>query len=526
MTLEDQTWIEFIASRSDELLLRTGEHLMLTSVSTILAIIIGIAIGIIAFQQKALRAPIIGFVGILQTIPSLAMLVFLMTICGHIGPLPALIALTLYALLPIVRNTLAGLTNVPESTILAARGMGMTDLQQLVLVRIPIASPYIVSGIRTAAVVAVGIATLAAFVGAGGLGEFINRGLALSNTPLILLGALPAALLALVADGTFAAAEWGIQPVLYQEDKKKDRQQRVTRALALSLPLVLLVLSLTLYASSHLPLKGGERIRIGTKHFSEQLILGELLAQTIEQRTHLKVDRRFNLGGTMICHGALVNDEIDIYPEYTGTSLSAILKMPTITDQARALQVVAAAYRKNYNAIWLAPFGFNNTWALVVSKDNKQLAFAKTISQVVPIAHMLRAGLTAEFAERPDGYPGLLKAYGLQFRQVNDLDPNLVYSAVADGQLDLAAANSTDGRIPTYNLRILEDDRHFFPPYQAAPVIRADVLSKHPEIGAALNSLAGKIDNATMERLNYAVDGLKQSPAKVVNQFLRGMPGS
>jgi osmoprotectant transport system permease protein len=518
--MEDQTISSFLAARYDELLLRTGEHLMLTCVSTVVAVLVGITLGIIAFQIKKIRGPLLALVGILQTVPSLALLVFLMTISHRIGLVPALISLTLYALLPIVRNTLTGLENVPESSIVAARGIGMTTRQQLVFVRLPIASPYIISGVRTAAVVGVGIATLAAFIGAGGLGEFINRGLALSNTRLILLGAIPAALLALFADFTLGACQWGIRPEFQEQENGDSRYRRFFKVCAAGMPLLMLALSLALYGAFHWQKSGEERIRVGTKHFSEQLILGELIAQVLEQSTHLKVDRRFNLGGTMICHGALVNNEIDVYPEYTGTSLSAILKQKDLGDRTTALKTVTDQYKKKFNLIWLPAFGFNNTWVLLASPKDQLLRSKKRISDLRPIASSLQVGLTAEFAERPDGYPGLVKAYGMRFGRVKDLDPNLAYSAVAGGELDLAAGNSTDGRIRAYGLEVLEDDRGFFPPYEAAPVIRNDVLARHPEIAAVFKKISGKIDEQTMQRLNYEVDGLKHSPSAVVHEFL------
>lgn len=509
----------FVESRWEELLLRTGEHLMLASVSTVTAVVIGIAIGIIAFRIKIVRAPLLALVGVLQTVPSLAMLVFLMTIYHHIGIIPALTALTLYALLPVVRNTLTGLENVPESAIQAARGLGMTEVQELYRVRLPIASALIMAGIRTAAVVGVGIATLAAFIGAGGLGEFINRGLALSDTRLILLGAVPALLLAILVDLTLGAAEWGIKP--YARDSENQFPLKLClRQLAMGLPFILLATSLILYGTLHWQSLGSERIRVGSKHFSEQLILGELISQIIERFCHLKVDRRFNLGGTMICHGALINNEIDIYPEYTGTSLSAILKQEPVKDEASVMHTVTDQYKKQFDLTWLPAFGFNNTWVLLASPKDELTKSAKTISDLKPVAKQLRVGLTAEFAERHDGYPGFIKAYRIRFGQVKDMDPNLVYSAVAQGELDLAAGNSTDGRIKAYGLNPLKDDRRFFPPYEAAPVIRNDVLTRHPEIIGAFRRISGKIDERTMQRLNYEVDGLRHSPATVVADFL------
>jgi osmoprotectant transport system permease protein len=350
------------------------------------AIFIGVPLGILIFRTAWLRGPALGAVGILQTIPSLAMLVFLLALIQKIGALPAIIALTLYALLPIVRNTLTGLDGVSLEVMEAARGMGMTEYQQLRMVRIPLATPVIVAGIRTAAVVGVGIATLSAFIGAGGLGQFINRGLALSNTKLILLGAIPAALLALIVDFSIGAFGWGLRP-----ERKRDKKGSIKglmRPMALTMPILLILVGVFSY------------------------FLGEIMAQLIEAKANLRVERRFNLGGTMICHKALVNNEIDLYAEYTGTGLTAILKEPVISDPVEAIRFVSLAYRKRFGAEWLKPFGFNNTYAVTVrAVDAKKHGWAK-ISDLEEVAPRLRAGITAEFAERPDGYPGLRKIYG------------------------------------------------------------------------------------------------------------------
>jgi len=526
----------FVGDRLDEIVLRTSEHVMLAGLSTLAAVVMGVAIGIIAFRNERWRSSILAAVGILQTIPGLAMLVFLMTVLNRIGFLPAFFALTLYALLPIVRNTLTGLANVSKTTILAAEGLGLNAQQQLFYVRLPIAAPFIMAGIRTATVIGIGLATLAAFIGGGGLGEFINRGLALSNTRLILLGAIPAAVLAILADLTLSAAEWGLKPVSRSSSgnisgsnsgNNSERpvssqilSQIVLKRCALALPIVLLSLSLGLYTFSHGPL-ADVPVRIGTKQFSEQIILGELMAQVIEHKTHLKVERRFDLGGTMICHGALINNEIDMYPEYTGTSLLAVLHEPFIADPVRALYIVSKDYDERFGIRWLAPFGFNNTWALIVKADSPKFREITSISGLEPVARQLEAGLTAEFAERDDGFLGLSKTYNLHFGRVRDLDPNLVYLAVSLKQVDLAAGNSTDGRIPTYGLRALKDDKHFFPPYQGAPIVREDFLAAHPDAGAALSSLANQIDDRTMQTLNFEVDGLKRSPASVAKAFLQ-----
>ncbi len=510
-----------------ELWQRTGEHILLTGCSTFIAISIGIPLGVLLFRKNWLRNPVMGVIGILQTIPSLAMLAFLLALLNKIGTLPALIALTLYALLPIVRNTLTGLTGISSDVMEAARGMGMTAAQRLTMVRIPLAAPVILAGVRTAAVVGVGIATLSAFIGAGGLGQFINRGLALSDTRLILLGAVPAGLLALIVDFAVGAFGWGISP-----EKKRDRRGSIkarTRPMATLTPFLLLLLGAVAYVSSlssgigsgNFSKNTGNTIKIGTKNFTEQLLLGEIMAQLIEAKTALKVERRFNLGGTMICHNALRNGEIDLYAEYTGTGLIAVLKHPVITDPEEALHQVKEVYRERFGARWLKPFGFNNTYAITVrKKDAKKYGWDK-ISDLKEVAPRLRAGFTAEFAERPDGYPGLHQSYELQFGEVRDLDPSLMYKAIAKGEVDVICAFATDGRIAAYNLKPLKDDRQFFPPYYAAPVIRVEILEDHPELAAILSTLGGVLDDKNMQHLNFEVDGKRQRPAQVARVFLK-----
>jgi osmoprotectant transport system substrate-binding protein/osmoprotectant transport system permease protein len=516
----------FVVDRLPELWMRTGEHILLVSVSTGLAILLAIPIAIFASRRQRIQGLVLGAIGILQTIPSLAMLAILLAVLEKIGVLPAIIALILYALLPIARNTLTGLEGVSKDVIEAATGIGMTLRQQLWMVRMPLAMPFIIAGVRTAAVVGVGIATLAAFIGAGGLGQFINRGLALSDTRLILLGAIPAAILALIVDGSIALVQWGLTPTQYAEK----RSVRVNlKRLALAQPFVLAGLGILagfwqpgFIADPHRDLKAqADTIKIGSKRFSEQFIIGEMIAQLIESRTDLKVERLFNLGGTMINHGALENGQIDIYPEYTGTALTAILKKKAVNDPEKALRLVRDEYRSRFDVEWLQPFGFNNAYSITVREADAEKHGWKKISDLKSIAPELRAGWTAEFAERPDGYPGLRKAYGFDFGEVLDIDPALMYKAVANGEVDVICAYTTDGRIPAYKLRPLIDDRNFFPPYHAAPVIRAEVLIQHPQLRNLLNNLAGILDDATMQKLNYQVDEEQRPARDVAREFLR-----
>ncbi len=519
--------ISYVLERLPELWLRTGEHLMLTGCSTLAAMFIGIPVGILLYRSKWLRGPVMGVVGILQTIPSLAMLVFLLALLNKIGAIPALIALTLYALLPIARNTLTGLEEVSDEVMEAAGGIGMQEYQQFMMVRIPLAAPVIAAGIRTAAVVGVGIATLSAFIGAGGLGQFINRGLALANTKLILLGAIPAALLALMVDFSIGAFEWALRP-----ERKKDKKGSVKSFLrrpAMMLPVALVMIGIFTYntkpgwiPASQVPSDDGNAIiKIGTKNFTEQLILGEMMAQLIEAKSDLIVQRRFNLGGTMICHSALVNGGIDLYPEYTGTALTAILKHGVIADPEEALRYVTKTYHERFDLQWLKPFGFNNTYAITVRKAEAVKNGWNTISDLEKSANKLTAGFTAEFAERPDGYPGLRQVYHLYFGDVLDFDPSLMYEAIRNKKVDVICAFATDGRIAAYHLRPLQDDRKFFPSYYAAPVVREDILRAHPKLGDILSRLGGLIDNVEMQRLNFEVDGKKRRVAEVAEEFLK-----
>lgn len=512
--------LAIVDGRWHELWLRIGEHVLLTGVSTAVAILVGVPLGILAHRLPRLRGSLLGTIGVLQTIPSLAMLAILLAALGRIGVVPAIIALILYALLPIVRNTLAGLEGVAPQVIEASRGIGMTEGQQLRLVRIPIAFPIILAGIRTAAVVGVGIATLSAFIGAGGLGQFINRGLALSDTSLILLGAIPAALLALVVDGSLAAAGWSLQPM--RRSAHGTLRARLRPAARL-LPVGVLGLGVAAWFAGAGPAAsagGRDVVRIGSKNFTEQFILGELMAQRTEAVTDLRVQRVFNLGGTMICHQALIRGAIDLYAEYTGTALTAVLDRPASSNAAQVLDTVRTDYWERFDCVWLDPFGFNNTYAITVRSGEAGRHNWRKISDLVPDAPNLRAGFTSEFVERPDGYPGLARAYGLHFGEVRDLDPSLMYRAIADSEVDVICAFATDGRIAAWHLAPLRDDRRFFPPYQAAPVVRASLLADHPELKRALAPLAGLLDDATMQRLNYAVDGQGRRPADVAREFL------
>ena len=266
---------------------------------------------------------------------------------------------------------------------------------------------------------------------------------------------------------------------------------------------------------------GEKGVVIGSKEFTESVILREMMAALIEALSDIKTEQKF-LGGTLICFNSLKSGDIDLYAEYTGTALTAIMKQNPITDPQQVYDTVKTNFKDQYQLEWLVPFGFNNTYVLTMRKD---LAFALGIQKISDLAaHLdaLKAGFTHEFLERPDGYPGLTTHYGFKLTQKpKGMDPGLMYKAIAEKQIDLTSGFATDGRIPSFDLVMLSDDKQFFPPYYAAPVIRSDTLGKYPELKGILNKLAGKIDDATMAQLNYEVDEKGRSAADVAKEFLQ-----
>lgn len=266
--------------------------------------------------------------------------------------------------------------------------------------------------------------------------------------------------------------------------------------------------------------RSGNDVVVASKNFTEQYVLGELLAQQIEAHTSLRVDRRLNLGGTFVCHQALLAGQVDLYAEYTGTALTAILEAPVSSDPSAVYEAVRDAYRSRFSLEVGAPLGFDNTFAIVVRRADARELGLRAISDLARVAPQWQAGFGYEFMERSDGYRGLAETYGLRFgSDPRIMDLGLLYRALAERQVDVVAGNSTDGQIAALDMVVLDDDRHYFPPYQAVVVVRAESLRLHPELRAALAPLAGKISADEMRRMNYAVDGAHEDPAAVVAEF-------
>ncbi len=265
-----------------------------------------------------------------------------------------------------------------------------------------------------------------------------------------------------------------------------------------------------------------DRIVVGSKNFTEQAVLGEIFAQQLESKTRLHVERRFYLAGSFICHQAILAGRIDVYPEYTGTALTAILKEKTVGTAEDVYWRVKSEYEKRFDLTLSPPLGFNNTFAIEIRGEDARRWQLKTISQAAAYSPQWRPGFGYEFMERPDGYKGLTATYGLHFAEPpRIMDLGLLNRALKDKQVDLIAGNTTDGLIPVFDFFVLEDDRHYFPPYEAVPVIRRQTVSLHPEVGQALAELTGQISDQDMQRLNYAVDGEHRDIKQVVEEFLR-----
>jgi len=509
----------FLLHNHAEVLELALEHLLLVGISTGIAVLIGVPLGIMLTRWPSLSKPVLGFANIMQTVPSLALFGFLIPlnvylfhvrILGGIGARTAIVALVLYSLLPIIRNTFTGISGVDPAIREAGRGMGMTNRQLLFQVEIPLSLGVIIAGVRVATVIAVGTATIAAAIDAGGLGRYIFRGLRMNDNTLILAGAVPAALMALAADLLLG---W-VERLFKTGVAGRLGKSRVVWASSLAALVAVVWFFVSIY-----PAKMERHIAVGSKDFTEQIILGEILAQLFESRAGMRVERRFDLGGNL-AHEALVGGEIDVYVEYTGTALTAILKLPPLSDPSEVYRRVRQDYAQKFGIVWSEPLGFNNTFAILVRGEDARRLKLKTITDAAPYAAKWRAGFGQDFMSRPDGYAGFARTYGLKFRELREMDLSLTYRALVDRQVDLIAGNSTDGLIARHDLAQLIDDRRYFPPYDAVPLIRRETLGRYPELRDLLKMLGGAISVGEMRQLNYQVDGEHRVVKELVQEFL------
>ena len=498
-------------------------HLQLTLAALLLAVAIAVPLGVAVARRRRLETPLLGLAGVVQTIPGLALLAIMVPALAMLGQLtqrtlglelrsigflPALIALTLYALLPILRNTVVGIGGVDPALVEAARGVGMTESDVLRRVTLPLAMPVIVAGLRTAAVWVVGTATLSTPVGATSLGNFIFSGLQTRNYAAVLVGCVAAAGLALVLDQLIRLLETGL---------RESRRGLAATALALFAALCAVA-----FASFAIP-SGAVAARpvvIGAKTFTEQYVLAELLAARITDRTGLPTRTLPSLGST-VAFDALRAGQIDVYVDYSGTVWATLMRRSELPDdRARVLLEVAEFLRAEHGIEVAAARGFENTYALGMRADHARRLGIERISQLAAHAPRLEIGGDYEFFQRPE-WRTLQRVYGLAFAAERSMDSSLMYQAVSEGEVDVITAFSTDGRIAAQGIMLLLDDRGAIPPYDAIVMVGARLASEQPEAVAALAGLAGTIDDDRMRRMNLAVDQDGRSPAEVAREFLR-----
>ncbi|MGE7908334.1 osmoprotectant update ABC transporter permease/substrate-binding subunit OpuFB [Lysinibacillus xylanilyticus] len=495
-------FLDVFSERKGQLLASLVEHIQISFIALFFAVVIAIPLGIYLTNKKKIAESIIGISAVLQTIPSLALLGLLIPLFG-IGKVPAIIALVVYALLPILRNTFTGINEVDPSLKEAAMAMGMNTRKRLVKVELPLAMPIIMAGIRTAMVLIVGTATLAALIGAGGLGDIILLGIDRNNTALIILGAVPAAILALVFD------------FLLKQLELLSFKKTIT---ALS---IISVVALLMIIFPLLNFKEKEEIVIAGKLGSEPEILINMYKLLIENETDLKVQLKPGLGKTSFVFNALKSGSIDIYPEFTGTAISEFLKEEAINkNQEDVYNQAKEGMMNKFEMVMLSPMKYNNTYALAVSKEMADTYHLQTISDIKPIQESIKAGFTLEFNDREDGYLGIQKRYGITLSNITTMEPKLRYQAIESGNIDLLDAYSTDSEIRQYNLQVLTDDQQLFPPYQGAPLLRKETLEKYPEIETALNKLANQITDDEMREMNYQVNVEGQNIEDVAREYL------
>jgi osmoprotectant transport system permease protein len=506
--------VHFWIAHRAELLTLLQQHVLLVFVSTLVSVAIGIPAGVAAARRPRIGRAILAAASTAQTIPSLALLGFLLPLpfVGGIGPRTALVALIIYALLPIVRTTVTGIRNIDPGVIEAGIAMGMTRRQLLWLVELPLALPSIVAGIRVATVIGVGTTTIAAAIGAGGLGEYIFRGLSMVDTTTILAGAIPAAGLALAADGLLALLE------------RRIRGGRTTPAgAARAIGAVAVVVAIVAVGVQARAGTGAVAV-VGSKNFTEQVILGELVAQAIEDEGGVRVVRKLNLGGTFICDRGLRTGELDVYVEYTGTAVSAVFHQEVPRDSREAYERARDLYARG-GLTALSPLGFNNTFAVLVRSSDARAHNLRTIDDLRSVASSWRPGFGYEFLQREDGYRGLIRTYQLDFGlQPRAMELALIYPALAERQVDVIAGDATSALIDALQLTQLEDNRRYFPPYDAIPVVRTPSLLHRPAIGRALARLAGRISNSDMRAMNAAVDVRHRPVREVAREFLSRIP--
>jgi osmoprotectant transport system permease protein len=468
-----------------------AHHLLLTTIALGAGIALSLPLAVLATRVRGLRGPLLATAGVVQTVPSLALLALMVPLLGRIGFVPAVLALILYSMLPILRNAVTGILGVEPALIEAARGVGMTEGQMLVKVQLPLAAPVIVAGIRTATVWVVGIATLSTPVGAKSLGNFIFSGLQTQNQAAVLVGCLAAAGLALVLDGL----------IRLMETASSRRSVPLGWAAGAGLAVVLLA-GLAPLMTGRSPDDVARRVTVGSKTFTEQYILAEVIATRVEQ-AGFAADRRPGMG-SQILFDSLANSSVDCYVDYSGTIWANVMQRSDAPDADTVLTEMTGWLKEHHGILCLGRLGFENAYALAMPRQRAEELEIRTIADLTRHARSMQIGGDYEFFSRPE-WQQVRETYGLNVARTISLDPTLMYAAVREGQVDVIGAFSSDGRIAAFDLVVLEDPRQAFPPYDAV-LLLSPAARARPGLIEALQPLLGQIDDDAMRQANMQVD--------------------
>lgn len=474
------------------------EHINIVMFSSVIAIILGVLLGIFIVYYEKFSNIVISLINVIYTIPAIAMFGVLISFTG-IGNTTAIISLILYSLLPIVRSTYVSIKSIDKKVLEASLAMGSTQMQMLYKIKLPLAFPLIFSAIKNMIIMNIALASIASFVGAGGLGVAIYRGITTNNINLIMCGSILTALLALVTDFLLGLIE------KYKIEIK-------------TLAFVGILTVICIYIFTFEIKKPS--INIASKPTTEGYILTEIVAQEIENKLGIKVNITHGVGGgTSNIHKGMLNKDFDLYAEYTGTAWQVVLKEDSKYSDDK-FDILKLKYKEKYNFDWTTNFGFNNTYGLAIRTSVAKKYKIKTYSDLAKYKNTFIFGAEYDFFEREDGFNPLKKEYNFEFKKVVDMDNGLKYKALLNSTVDVITVFTTDGQIQDPNLVVLEDDRKFYPTYRAGLVVRGEVLSKYPKLEEVLNKLEGKIDEKTMAKLNYMVEKNFMTASEVAKKFL------
>lgn len=484
------------------------EHLQISLIAIIMASIIGLLIGIIISEYKKSSKFILAIINFVYTIPSISLLGFLIPLSG-IGNTTAIIALTIYALLPMVRNTYTGITNIDNRILEAAEGMGSTNFQILYKIKLPLAMPVIMAGLRNMATMTIALAGIASFIGAGGLGVAIYRGITTNNSAMTLAGSLLIALLAVLVDFILSKVE----KIGKRNRRNKGKKQEM-------IGIILIIICVLIFGRILTKKEGVNTINIATKPMTEQYIIGSMLKEVIEQDTDLEVKLTQGVGGgTSNIMPGMESGEFHMYPEYTSTGWNMVLKHEGFYGE-NMYEDLKKEYAEKYNFTWTGIFGFNDSYGLAVRKDIAEKYNLKTYSDLAKISDKLVFGAEYDFYERPDGYDAFCSTYGFNFKGTVDLDIGLKYQAMNEGKVDVMDIFTTDGQLAVAEVVVLEDDKNFFSSAMGAMVVRTEILENYPELDNVFKKLEGILNDEKMAHLNYRVETEGIDAEVVAREFL------